>query len=441
MGKDWDSFRHAPWEAGARFSKPGIGERKTAWPSFSATTRFAGTNPTCGKCGGRARGKKKCCCDEPQWKPIGKRRKHKDAPEGKTGDGAVDHMRRFQEFSEAWAMLAFDLLKPGGHLLAFGGTRTYHRMACAVEDTGFEIRDCIQWLYGSGFPKSHDVSKGIDKAAGAEREIVDSRRADDIRGGNLMHRATGGSQGTHEINITAPATEAAKQWDGWGTALKPACEMIVFARKPLSEKTVAANVLEHGTGAINVDGCRVGTADTWNPSTRGPNNSIGTFKTGKRTTEQHPAGRWPANVIHDGSEEVLGAFVRFGSAPSKMGGSDPKTAFWGNAGECQGIRRNDSGTAARFFYTSKADKADRLGSKHPTVKPVDLIAYLCCLITPPGGTILDPFAGSGTTAMACLREGFDCILIEKEAEYIADIQGRLLHVEGKDTPLFSGPAA
>jgi DNA modification methylase len=306
--------------------------------------------------------------------------------------------------------LAFDLLKPGGHLLAFSGTRTYHRMACAIEDAGFEIRDQIGWAYGSGFPKSHDVSKAIDKAAGAAREVVgvsqnwrDSKR--DREKDNRME-----VRGENAGLVTAPATDAARQWQGWGTSLKPAWEPIVVARKPLIG-TVAENVLAHGTGALNIDGCRIGTEVVgWGGAKGGsddPSQSQGrNYRLGEG--EARPiAGRWPANLIHDGSEEVLRCFPEIEES------------------------------AARFFYTPKADAGDRLGSKHPTVKPVDLMAYLCRLVTPPGGLVLDPFAGSGTTGMACLREGFRAILIEREAEYIADIKRRLAHVKGEDTPLFA----
>ncbi len=311
-------------------------------------------------------------------------------------------------FDPAFWREVLRVLKPGAHLVAFGGTRSYHRLAVAIEDAGFEIRDQLAWVYGSGFPKSHDVSKGIDKAAGAEREVVASRRAHDIRGGNLMEASQGKNIGSHTIDITAPATDAARQWQGWGTALKPAWEPICLARKPLIG-TVAANVLAHGTGALNVDGCRVGAREkpkvTDAKHAGHSHNSYGKPSGGGKLL---PPGRWPANLLHDGSDEVLAAFP---------------------AGE---------ESAARYFYTAKADKGDRLGSKHPTVKPVDVMAWLTRLITPPGGVVLDPFAGSGTTGMACLREGFDAVLIEREAEYVADINRRLKHVKGEDAPLFEG---
>lgn len=300
-----------------------------------------------------------------------------------------------------WAQV-LRVLKPGSHLIAFGGTRTYHRLACAIEDAGFVVRDAIMWHYGSGFPKSHSLTGKVDG------------------------------------------------FDGWGTALKPATEIIVLARKPLIG-TVAANVMKHGTGALNIDGCRIEAADEPPAFTHRQEDSVNCYGNGKngsnRTGETTGKGRWPANVIHDGSEEVLRHFpeTQSGSGAVKRESAQGYRAnAYGAESRTAGtpmISHADGGSAARFFYTAKADADDRLGSKHPTVKPVDLMAYLCRLITPPGGTVLDPFAGSGTTGMACMREGFNAILIEREAEYIADIHRRLAHVKGADTPLFAGSAA
>ena len=290
------------------------------------------------------------------------------------------------------------VLKPGGHLLAFAGTRTQHRMAVRIEDAGFEIRDMIAWVYGSGFPKSLDVSKALDKAAGAEREVV---------GSNPNHRATSGIEyagvyqggNTGSATITAPATDAARQWQGWGTALKPALEPITVARKPLVG-TVAANVLAHGTGAINVDGCRVETDDTYAypKGAGGSSFTVGGGVDGSRTDtpSMHPLGRWPANLIHDGSEEVLAGFPE------------------------------SNGSAARFFYCAKASKSDRGdGNIHPTVKPTDLMRYLCRLVTPPGGVVLDPFMGSGSTGVAAQSEGFRFIGIERDPAYFEVARERL----------------
>lgn len=295
---------------------------------------------------------------------------------------------------EFWAEV-MRVLKPGGHVIAASGTRTYHRLAVAIEDAGFEIRDMVQWLYGSGFPKSHDVSKGIDKAAGAVRAKV-RVDASDVRnpkatgaGRDGMDGATRPwieealARGYHEKDGDEPATPEAAKWQGWGTALKPACEPWVLARKPLIG-TVAANVLEHGAGALNIDGCRVG--DEVRVNMPGSTNERVAMGGGWREDAQPTIaiGRWPANVIHDGSDEIA-----------------------------EGL-----GEAMRFFYCPKASKADRgAGNKHPTVKPTDLMRYLCRLVTPPGGIVLDPFMGSGSTGKACAQEGFAFIGIERESEY------------------------
>jgi len=306
-------------------------------------------------------------------------------------------------FNEMFWSEVMRVLKPGGHMAVFGGTRTAHRMVCAIEDAGFEIRDTLAWVYGSGFPKSHDVSKGIDKAAGA------------------------------------------KQWDGWGTALKPAWENITLARKPLSEPTVAANVLKWGTGAINVDGCRVAHSEECKvmaPSQANILNPSEKCKQAGRRTETlelKPSGRWPANLCHDGSEEVLDLFPE--TAPSKAGMRGAQHSgrhggladLGGNIKEGTNTLRgidDNGGSAARFFYCAKASKADRANSKHPTVKPIKLMRWLVRLITPLGGTVLDPFSGTGTTGQAAFEEGFKAVLIEREAEYQDDIRNRM---NGKHT--------
>jgi site-specific DNA-methyltransferase (adenine-specific) len=326
------------------------------------------------------------------------------------------------------------VLKPGGHLLAFGGTRTWHRLACAIEDAGFEVRDSIAWMYGSGFPKSLDVSKAIDKAAGAEREVVGVGQYAD-RG-----RVASGSQvdvgDSASSVITAPATPDAVKWQGWGTALKPAFEPIVVARKPLIG-TVSANVLAHGTGALNVDGCRI----AGEPVQSQAANSTGSFTTpgpeGPRPREYTTAGRWPANVILDESQaEALDRMS--GDRPpgrpqnrltpaDKFGGDSygdglPTPLGWDPSGY------TDTGGTSRFFYTAKADATERPrvdGVAHPTVKPLDLMRYLVRLVCPPGGVVLEPFAGSGTTAEACIVEGFKCIAIEREADYLPLILQRI----------------
>jgi DNA modification methylase len=331
---------------------------------------------------------------------------------------------------ELWAEV-LRVLKPGAHLLAFSGTRTYHRMACAIEDAGFEIRDQIGWCYGSGFPKSHDISKAIDRMAGAEREVIGSYRAATQTNniGTSFNASAADEFGRTEAKITLPATEAAKQWAGYGTSLKPAWEPIVLARKPLSESSIASNVLKHGTGAINIDGCRIeAAADDY----AHPGNGLGkrddetSWRFEKRQVEPNKLGRWPANLIHDGSEEVLEGFpetLPCGSA-SKVGRENGAFGL-GRAAGFNAAYVGDSGSAARFFYTAKADADDRLGSKHPTVKPLDLISYLAKLITPRDGLILDPFAGTGTCGEAAFRNGFRAILIEREPEYQADIVKRM----------------
>jgi DNA modification methylase len=318
------------------------------------------------------------------------------------------------------------VLKPGGHLLAFAGTRTQHRMAVRIEDAGFEIRDMIAWVYGSGFPKSLDVSKAIDKAAGAEREVTGQRMGDiGIQGGNFAGKT---ERGVIELR-DAPATPEAQQWDGWGTALKPALEPITMARKPL-EGTVAANVLAHGTGGINVDGCRVG-AEILPAQVRGVADPRWvTAVAGAITPER--VGRWPANLIHDGSDEVVGLFPyqRNGGAnvalTRKAGTATNIMSGTGMSRPTNAAYAGDSGSAARFFYCAKASKADRNeGNTHPTVKPTDLMRYLCRLVTPPGGIVLDPFMGSGSTGKAAMLDGFRFIGIEREAEYLEIAKQRM----------------
>ena len=330
---------------------------------------------------------------------------------------------------------ALRVAKPGAHLLAFGGTRTFHRLAVAIEDAGWEIRDTVMWVYGSGFPKSHDVGKGIDKAAGAERTAVTTRKAANLfeaereeieifKGAQSESTGRYGAWGDG-ITATAPATEAARQWDGWGTALKPAWEPIIVARKPL-EGTVAANVLAHGTGALNIDGCRVATTDCLNGGTFG-----GVFGNGKPTIDKPVGtGRWPANLIHDGSDEVLAGFPSVhgaGHARDKQAQDSPNRPGWGNIGTGKAsFRIGDTGTAARFFYSAKASKADRdEGNMHPTVKPTALMRYLCKLVTRLGGVVLDPFCGSGSTGKAAILEGFRFIGIEKEFEYCEIANARI----------------
>jgi DNA modification methylase len=326
--------------------------------------------------------------------------------------------------TEFWAQV-LRVLKPGGHLVAFSGTRTYHRLACAIEDAGFELRDQLAWAYGSGFPKSLDVSKAIDKAAGAEREVVGFHERDNLRKNSAGFRnLLDDAEDRGRIVLTAPATSAARQWSGYGTALKPAWEPIVLARKPLIG-TVAQNVTTHGTGALNIDGCRVGVSDGDKKGQGGPNAGLGgsfMFDGGLSGAgnNRDGIGRWPANLLHDGSEEVVSLF------PASGDNWRANKGYHGGEGDDRlNAGHADTGSAARFFYTSKADADDRLGSKHPTVKPVDLMQWLVRLVTPKGGVVLDPFSGTGTTGEAAWREGCRAILIEREAEYQADIARRM----------------
>lgn len=342
---------------------------------------------------------------------------------------------------ETWAKV-MRVLKPGGHLVAFSGTRTYHRMAVAIEDAGFEIRDMLSWLYGSGFPKSHDIAKAIDRAAGAMRQVI----AEGAPVKRMIPGADQHKQGWEKTDgrvftpsITAPATDDAAQWEGWGTALKPACEPVCFARKPLSEGTVAANVLKHGTGALHVDACRIGfesesdKAAAAQRSCRDQNenrHAYGQFTNGDASLGPYLAnmdkGRWPANVIHDGSDEVVSGFPNTQSGYSDGTKSGVQQSVFGKYGAGTfNPTYGDAGSAARFFYSAKADADDRIKSKHPTVKPVDLMRWLVRLVTPPGGVVLDPFAGTGTTGAAAFYEGFRAVLIEREAEYVADITRRM----------------
>lgn len=349
------------------------------------------------------------------------------------------------------------VLKPGGHLLAFAGTRTQHRMAVRIEDAGFEIRDMIAWVYGSGFPKSMNVSKAIDKAAGAQREVIGLNE-------NLHGRTRPAGNPCRfdgiasNPEITAPATDAARQWQGWGTALKPALEPITMARKPF-EDTVAQNVQAHGTGALNIDGCRVASATEENPSLA---RRAAAGKSGKVSMDMHSAnlykqglkpfnrdvaqyvngnpgealGRWPADLIHDGSAEVLAMFPaskssgNYSAVDRGYTGENQVTNFSGKG--APSTMYSDTGSAARFFYCPKASKRDRdeglEKNRHPTVKPTDLMAYLIRLVTPPGGTVLDPFMGSGSTGKAAAREGFGFIGIEREAEYVEIARARIAGV-------------
>ena len=351
---------------------------------------------------------------------------------------------------ETWE-LCFKVLKPGGHLLAFSGSRTYHRMAVAIEDAGFEIRDQIMWLYGSGFPKSMNVGKIIDKklrgvgiGKSDPKSPLHGTKRQKIDGSNAKHDMsplykTQNVEYEYEHDIS-------KQWDGWGTALKPAHEPLVLARKPISEKSIADNVLKHRTGGINIDECRVEGNDAKYPDTNPDfrdqgrqskenmgidklsfgqtenvkrkkvvrksrdengvwtNDNSGMKAEGSEYADADPRGRFPSNVMHDGSGSIKELFE----------------------------------DKSKYFYCAKTSKAERnqgLEKKniHPTVKPIKLMKYLCRLITPKGGTILDPFMGSGSTGMAAKEENFDFVGIEKEEEYFNIASARIESVETKST--------
>lgn len=361
---------------------------------------------------------------------------------------------------EVWKEL-LRVLKPGGHLLCACGTRTQHRMAVNIEDAGFEIRDVITWHYGSGFPKSLDVSKAIDKQAGAEREIIGVKKhpTSKDRTGNKSPY-----QNEDHLNanssITAPSTEAAKQWEGWGTALKPATEFWTLCRKPLEKSTISDNVLNHGTGGINIDGCRIGeTTRTNKGKSNSENNRIGAvngYTTGIES-KVHDYGRFPANLILD---EFCGNILdeQSGNVPGGMNKTQATSIFGSEVNDRIQIKRDcDEGGASRFFYCPKPDNYERdkglkeLESKiikgrddgqdktrvpykltptirkniHPTVKPIDLMRYLVKLITPKGGIVLDPFIGSGTTGIGAKLELINYIGIERELEYCKIAEARI----------------
>lgn len=439
--------------------------------------------------------------------------------------------RAFQAWAEDWAVECLRVLKPGGHLLAFGGTRTWHRLACAIEDAGFEVRDSIAWMYGSGFPKSLDVSKAIDKSTGENRQrqlrftawmrstgLPQAKCAAIIRGfakndataaamaqhyysdkqqpsiptleifnairpyvanvpeaierlvvertgiewtayknrevlgerdvpvGHAFAGDTyGGDSSSQVVPITAPATDAAREWSGWGTALKPAHEPIVVARKPLVG-TVAANVLEHGTGALNIDGCRIPSDDGFEKAWDKPvKTNIGAADYVNPDRGAHVVdlsanrpvgGRWPANVVLD-EDQAAELDQQSGVSTAGKPRADRGTGgIWSqSSGVPCGPQHGDSGGASRFFYVAKAPARERPkvdGTAHPTVKPLTLMRWLCRLVTPPDGVILEPFAGSGTTIEAALMEGFRVVGIEREADYLPLIQARLDRVAAQE---------
>jgi len=360
------------------------------------------------------------------------------------------------------------VLKPGGYLLSFAGTRTQHRMACNIEDAGFEIRDMIGWIYGSGFPKSLNISKAIDKQLNAKREkiLVPTKK------GNLHEQAGEiALGGTGFTDISKPVSSEAQKWEGWGTALKPALEPITVARKPLSEKTVAENVLKYGTGGINIEGCRIEGKDKVTPKTRAyPRGKFGGtegcgIEEMELTLVEHREGRWPANLIHDGSPEVEALFPETtiaGNTKDMNKNFDYNaTSYKFSTNKMPKIQGDVGGSASRFFYCAKASKADRdtglyktrvkktdesrkdgnpggdnprnrgvheRKNFHPTVKPTDLMQWLVRLITPKGGTVLDPFMGSGSTGRGAKLERFSFIGIEIDSDYFKMAEKRIASI-------------
>ncbi|WP_316189435.1 DNA-methyltransferase [Bradyrhizobium sp. SZCCHNS1054] len=309
------------------------------------------------------------------------------------------------------------VLKPGGHVLAFSGTRTYHRLAVAIEDAGFEVRDMLQWLYGSGFPKSHDVALDF------ETQLCERRDGEwyYISDGAKMERGNW----RHPLAVI---------WDGWGTAIKPAVEPVCMGRKPIAGRSIVDNLVRWLTGAINIAACRVpGEKPDTTRGVSGRNYFSGLEAQGRILDDGR--GRFPANVVHDGSAEVMALFPDSVSSGGKQtSGHDGAMRMGRSSGDgANAGGLGDSGSAARFFYTAKADDHDRAGSKHPTVKPVDLMQWLVRLVTPKGGVVLDPFAGTGTTGEAAFREGCRAILMEREPTYQDDIRRRMrLALAGPD---------
>ena len=424
MGREWD----APWQvsdinADAGMSGTGYtdGGERLPRPSFTGST-----NPKCLDCKGTRRGRRDgtakvpvCLCENG----------------GRFPNVRAVEMRAFQSWCELWTAECLRVLKPGGHLLAFGGTRTWHRLACAVEDAGFEMRPSIAWLYGSGFPKSLDVSKAIDKAAGAEREVVGTtgQRRDLTRNGRTGDEAIRPVYATNvHLDVTAPATPDAERWQGWGTALKPSFEPIVVARKPL-QGTVASNVLQHGTGALNIDATRIDGRERTDYGLAKSTRSQGATYGAPTASADFDSskGRWPTNVVLDDSQAAeLDQQSGERTSGARAGGeSRDDETDWRFKG---GTAKASTGGASRFFptfrYEAKAPTSERPrvnGTAHPTVKPLDLMRWLVRLVTPPGGTVLEPFAGSGTTVEACIVEGFHCIAIEREADYLPLIMQRV----------------
>lgn len=342
-----------------------------------------------------------------------------------------------ERFHYNWAKECLRVLKPGAHLLAFAGTRTYHPLAKAIQDAGFEIRDQIAWMYGQGFPKSTNVALRIDKENGSQKN---RGKGFNTAGQGISLNQNKELRSDHPDYIKPEyKSDQVKQWEGWGTALKPANEPICVARKPLEKGlTVAQNVLKWGTGAINIDECRVGTEQT-TTLRNGNSGSHGRYGKDDRKFERlNPPGRWPSNIILD---EVAAEMLDEQSGVLKSGSLSPTNNVKATTGWSGGSQENrvkntfesNSGGASRFFYVAKASKRERgEGNVHPTVKPVKLMEYLIKLVTPKNGTCLDPFMGSGTTGVAAKNLGFKFIGIELNPEYAEIAEKRITNVEFTD---------
>jgi DNA modification methylase len=338
---------------------------------------------------------------------------------GKTWDSFVPGPALWSE--------VYRVLKPGGHALVFAGTRTQDLMTIALRMAGFEVRDVIEWLYFSGFPKNHDVGKAFDKRAGAEREVIGYKQrtfSDKVTGWKLDK--------TGKAMETAPTTELARKWDGWGTALKPAHEPIIVVRKPLAG-TVTDTVEKHGTGAINADGARIGTKENLQGSTVRNDIRGGAYASGHKANPgdipmytQHGKGRFPANIVTTEDNAFYSKYANVTPQElSKKASKKDRNSDW--RGEEITLEPKEGGTTVASTKGQLKDlrvknpdyerKVPQNANNHPTVKPIDLMAWLVRLVTPPEGIVLDPFAGSGTTGVAAKREGFNAILIEREAEY------------------------
>lgn len=436
MGKEWDTFR--------------MDERSARWASRSGAAGGFGETEDGSKLPnyGRRRTTSRCrnCLKRDAF------RNPHVCDDTDSADWVIEYvddvpveMRAFQNWCHTWAVEVYRVLKPGGHLLAFGGTRTYHRMAVAVEDAGFDVRDSLHWIYGSGFPKSLDVAKQIDKTVGAEREVVGDKPWKSNNGRNKVYGKFNAE--SEVLPVTAPATDEAKQWDGWGTALKPAHEPIILARKPLAANTVTANVLEFGTGALNVGATAIGTTGGTKSESRGGRQGV-TYAAGALAGdfgEPVPGlGRWPSNVLLAHLPDCQGETADHTDvlcAPgcpvaelNEISGITTSPAVVGRGRNLEGATPigpqrdeiqyyagpNDSGGAARFFYIAKPKTRERIGGTvrnlHPTVKPVALMRYLVRLVTPPNGVVLDPFLGSGSTGCAAMAEGARFVGIERDED-------------------------